>query len=233
MEALKIAAEQNGTEEHYLWPRTAIGNLQAEAWQRVGVSDWLADDPRSRPSQIILALREMVRNRLIPESFSVIDICCGDALVLWQIKRAFPFSDCYGADINAGSLDTHSMVSGSGVHLYRTTIQRLFKPLGTTWNKRPDDWIQFDIAIMLNTYRGWQSADLKDDEAWLPRAADDWFKYRAKFTILTIDDGQRQKLKDNGFWVADIGHGEDNSKMVLLFPCGTGDVENLWSKARR
>lgn len=225
MEAMKIAAEQNGTEEHYLWPRTAIGNLQAEAWQRVGVSDWIADDPRSRPAQIILALREMVRNRLLPENFSAIDICCGDALVLWQIKRAFPFSDCYGVDINAGRLDTHKMVSDSGVHLYRTTIQRLFQVA----EGRP----QFDIAIMLNTYRGWQSADLKDDETWIPDAADFWFRRNARFTILTIDDGQRKKLRDNGFWVADIGHGEDNSKMVLLFPCGTGDVENLWSKARR
>lgn len=218
LEHLQSKSLENGVKESYLWPRTAIGNLQAEALFRVGVSDWRADDEQSRPAQIIDAFKRLAYNCLLPYDFSVLDICCGDALALWQIKRAFPFSKCYGLDLNAGQIKTHEMVEEQGVKLYRATIQRLFA--GT-----PD--VVFDVCIMLNTYRGWEAADLHDDEKWLPNTADAWFRKHAKYTILTVSDDQVNKLKDKGFWVSDIGRGEDDSRMILMFPCG-----DLWRSER-
>ena len=50
---LELMGAENHVDELYLWPRTPIANLQAEAWQRVGVSDWRADDERSRPAQVL------------------------------------------------------------------------------------------------------------------------------------------------------------------------------------
>jgi hypothetical protein len=215
---LEAESAGNGMTE-YLWPRTAIGNLQAEATFRVGVSDWREDDERSRPAQIIAALRNLRYNKLLPEDFSVLDICCGDALVLWQIKRAFHHVRCYGVDLNAGKLETHAMVRRAGVFLYRATVQRLFADA-------PDD-ITFDVVVMLNTYRGWESADLRDDEAWIPETVDEWLRKHARYMVLTVSDGQAKKLMQKGFWVTDIGTGENGARLVLCFPCG-----DLWRAER-
>ena len=201
----------NGVSEHYLWPRTALSNLQAEAMFRVGVSDWREDDLRSRPAQIIKILEQLLYSDLLNRDFTVLDICCGDAVVLWQIKRAFPKAQCYGLDLNAGQIDTHAMVQEQGVKLFRATIQRLFADT-------PD--VLFDVCMMLNTYRGWESADLQDNERWIPDTADEWFRQHARYTILTVSKSQVEQLKDRGFWVSEIGKGEDDSWMVLVFPCG-------------
>lgn len=211
---LKYIEEQsaaNGVSEHYLWPRTALGNLQAEAMFRVGVSDWREDDLRSRPAQIIKTLEQLLYNDLLDGDFTCLDICCGDAVVLWQIKRAFPKARCYGLDLNAGQIDTHKMVQEQGVKLFRATIQRLFADT-------PD--VLFDVCMMLNTYRGWKSADLQDSERWIPDTVDEWFRQHARYTILTVSDTQIEQLKSKGFWVSKIGAGEDDSSMVLAFPCG-------------
>ncbi|MHA2046503.1 MAG: hypothetical protein ACW99G_17080 [Candidatus Thorarchaeota archaeon] len=220
---LEQQSEQNHTEELYLWPRTPISNLQAEAWQRVGVSDWRADDPRSRPAQIVKVINNLLYNWLIPESFSIVDICCGDALILWHLKRKYPMSLCCGVDLNAGRQETHPMVSDSGVRLFRVPIQRLFKNSTS---------VLFDVAIMLNTYRGWEAAQLHDDEKWIVAECQHWLRQHAKFTILTCTDDQWVALRDQGFWVTTIGKGEDDSNMVLIFPCDCGQLEGLWNQRR-
>jgi hypothetical protein len=85
---------------------------------------------------------------------------------------------------------------------------------------------------MLNTYRGWGAAQLRNGERWLEDAADVWMKHHTRFSILTISNGQEKTLKEKGFWVTHIGKGEDNSKMVLAFPCDCGQLEGLWSQRR-
>lgn len=217
LRSLQEDSRHNGADQ-YLWPRTAMGNMQAEITARVGASDWLDGNLESRPGQIIGKLDNLIYNRLLPEDFTCLDICCGDGLILWQIKRAFPFSKCYGLDLNTGLFETHQMVREMGVKLYRGTIQRLFergeKPL-------------FDLAIMLNTYRGWGSADLREDEKHLPAAADLFFRYHTRYTILTLADDQSDRLRAEGFWVDQFGKGEDDSIMALIFPCG-----DLWRAGR-
>jgi len=222
---LEAEAQENHTRELYLWPRTAIGNLQAEAWQRVGVSDWRADDPKSRPYHVLRVVDDLLYNRLIPERFSFVDICCGDALIPWHVKRRWPMADCCGVDLNKGHLQPHFIVQDQGVRLYRIPIQRLF---------RDGKDVLFDVAMMLNTYRGWDSADLDEGERWLIDAADEWFRYRARYTIVTATDAQIERLKSEGWWVTEVGHnaGENGSKMILMWPCATGDVEGLWQSQR-
>jgi hypothetical protein len=73
----------------------------------------------------------------------------------------------------------------------------------------------FDIVMMLNTYRGWESADLRPHEKELPRQADDWMGTNARFAIVTATASQIDKLWDKGFKVEILGKGEDASWMIL------------------
>ena len=224
LEGLEKAASENHVKDFYLWPRTPISNIQAEIWQRCEVSDWLLSNPESRSYKVVRTINDLMCNRLIPENFKLLDICCGDAVILWQVKRCFPFADTFGFDLNAGRLATHPMVISQGVKLFRSTIQRLFRSAPS---------LPFDVCIMLNTYRGWEAADLNDDEKWLPSSAHAWFAVHSQFTILTVSDEQIDELKDAGFWVTDIGAGEDDSRMILIWPCAKGELIDLWSQQRQ
>lgn len=223
LERLQEEAEQNHTEELYLWPRTPIGNLQAEAWQRVGVSDWVGNDPRGRPARVMRVIDDLLYNRLIPERFSLVDICCGDALIPWHVKRRWPTAQAFGVDLNAGRLQAHFVVQDQGVRLFRIPLQRLFRD--------GQDAI-FDVALMFNTYRGWDRAGLKEGERWMVPAAEEWFRRHARYTIVTVTEDQIERLKSDGWWVTDLGRGEDDSRMILMWPCATGELEELWQNQR-
>jgi hypothetical protein len=212
LEELERTSLSQNLDQFYLWPRTPIkGDMQEEMLQRVGVSDFEAERRRSRPSQIMRLIKVLLNDRLIAEDFSIVDFPCGDAIVLWQIKKVFPRANCYGLDCNKGTFATHDMVQRHGVLLFRGFLQQLFA-------SNPEE--SFDIAVMLNTYRGWESADLREHERDLPELADAWFARNAKFTILTATDGQISRLRDLGFSVISIGKGEDDSKMICISTSG-------------
>jgi hypothetical protein len=203
---LEQAAQGCVPEDFYLWPRTPLGHdHQSKIVERVGVSDHSVHNSYSRPALIIAALQR-VRNQ-IPEDFSILDIACGDAIVLWQVKKAFPHSHCYGLDSNKGKFGTHNMVQRDGVELFNAFIQHLFASAPP---------MPFDVALMLNSYRGWESADLREHERDLPQAADAWFAQNARYTIITATGPQIRQLKQCGFLVTRLGRGEDNSKMVCI-----------------
>lgn len=203
---LESLAAQCRQEDLYLWPRTPMGHdHQGEIVERVGVSDYDVDNRSSRPALIIRQIQTLIRHGLVGADFSLYDIACGDAIVLWQIKKAFPQAWCYGVDCNKGKFGTHDMVQLRGVKLFNGYIQQLFAS---------DPPVPFDLALMLNTYRGWESADLREHELELPRLADAWFAHNARYTIVTATGLQIRRLKQLGFVVARLGKGEDDSTMV-------------------
>jgi hypothetical protein len=194
-------------EDLYLWPRTPLGyDHQDKIVQRVGVSDYDLEG-HSRPALIIQQIKVLIKHDLIARDFTILDIACGDGIVLWQIKKAFPKAQCYGIDCNKDKFGTHSMVQRDGVEIFNAFIQPLF-------TIHPE--VPFDLAIMLNTYRGWESADLREHERNLPELADAWFERNARYTILTATDPQIGHLEQIGFKVVRLGKGEDNSTMVCL-----------------
>ena len=198
------AADAEGA---YLWPRTPIHDIQSKIKQRVGAGDREVDAPRSRPALILRQIAALQGAGLLPAGFSVLDIACGDALVLLQIKNAHPAASCFGADFHAGGIDTHAEVSAAGVGLHRALIQHLFRaPVAPP----------FDLVLMLNTYRGWESADLKPDDRDLPALADAWLRDNARFAMLTVTESQTKHFQELGFNLQRIGPGEDNSIMVCL-----------------
>jgi hypothetical protein len=205
---LEVLAAQSRLEDLYLWPRTPLGyDHQEKITDRVGVPDYDVDKPSSRPALIIRQIRELVQHGLVGADFSLLDIACGDAIVLWQVKKAFPQAQCYGIDCNIGQFGTHEMVEREGVELFNGFIQHLFvsEPI-----------VPFDLALMLNTYRGWESADLRKHEQGLPKLADAWLAKNVRYTIVTATDLQIRTWRQVAFVVARLGKGEDNSTMVCV-----------------
>jgi len=205
LEALAARCRQ---EDLYLWPRTPMGHdHQEKITDRMGVSDYDVDNRSSRPTLIIRQIRGLIRQGLIGATFSLLDIACGDGIVLWQIKRAFPHARCYGVDCNRGKFGTHDMVQRGGVELFNGYIQHLFAG---------DPPVPFDLALMLNTYRGWESADLREHERDLPQLADAWLARNVRFTILTATDLQIRRHRQVGLVVTRLGKGEDDSTVVCF-----------------
>lgn len=197
--------------QFYLWPRTpCTSTLQEEIISRVGVSDFDLHQAHSRPAQIVSLLRTLSAASLIDDEFSILDLLCGDGIVLWQIKRSFPRANCYGVDCKKDGYETHEMIQFDGVKLYKAFLQHVLSA---------DCGKPFDVAIMLNTYRGWEYADLREDEQNLPDSANDWFMRNARFTLLTATSFQTNHLREVGFFVKGIGNGEDDSEMICISRC--------------
>jgi hypothetical protein len=195
--------------ELYLWPRTPVANLQAEIWQRVGVSDWRIDNPLSRSYKVSAAIRDLQYNQLIPTDAKVLDICCGDGVVLGQVAGEHPAVECYGLDLYGGERVPLRVLDQTNVTVSRAAIQHLFV------NGPPQP---FDVAWMLNTYRGWDSAELRPEERDLPALAERWLWHNARYTIVTATKAQAKHLRRAGWWVSELGQGEDDSTMLLLWP---------------
>lgn len=204
---LERLCSEPSCEEYYLWPRTPLEDIQQKILERVGVTDYEVARSRSRPARIIRQLAALRKRGLIPADFSVLDVACGDGIVLLQIKRAFPAALCYGVDCNKGEIGTHAWVEREGIRLFRVFIQHLFQ-------SRPER--PFDVALMLNTYRGWESAGLRRHEQDLPRQADKWFWRNSRYTIVTAKGVQIARLRRAGLAVRVMGRGEDDSKMVCV-----------------
>src|SRR5579863_3766630 len=193
-------------EARYLWPRTPrSGDLQDKIHQRMGVTDREIGDPRSRPAMILSEIRRLQSRGRLNSAPSILDIACGDALVLLALKRALPGASCYGVDCAKGAYSTHADAEEGGVRLFNGLIQDLFISVPPA---------PFDVALMLNTFRGWESADLHADEADLPRRAEQWLLSRARYAIVTATNRQVLELKRQGIEIKRLGKGEDESMMI-------------------
>ena len=223
LESLERESRDSDLQQYYLWPRTPINDIQSRIIQRVGVSDYRVDAPRSRPARIIEEIQTLREHNLIGPGFSVLDVACGDGIVLWQIRKIFADACCFGVDCNKGRIDTHEMIQRDGIRLYSVFIQHLFRKHA----ERP-----FDVVLMLNTYRGWESADLREHERDLPQQADAWFERNARYVILTATRSQIDRLRNLGFAVQDMGRGEGRSRMICATKSQLPQVPR-WSALKR
>jgi hypothetical protein len=192
----------------YLWPRTPIGEeIQDRIRERVGVGDLEVENPESRPATILRFLRDSIERSSLPVDSTVLDVACGDALVLLQLKKAVPALRAFGLDCNKGKFPSHAQAEAAEVPITAGYIQHLFAT--------PPP-VPFDVVLMLNTYRGWESADLRPHEAELPEMADEWFSRSARVVILTATKTQARRLMKKGWTVGRIGKGEGGSIMIAL-----------------
>ena len=209
-EYLKRLEEESVTckyDDMYLWPRTPICNdHQQIILKRVGATDNDIHNPISRTAIILKQLSQLISRMFIGVDFSILDICCGDALVLKNIKEKFPNSNCYGADCNIDKFSTHDSITKTGVMLLNIYLQQLIQ--------HPPKQM-FDVVLMLNTYRGWESAELKCEYMNLPQKTDEWFAKYAKFAIITATKNQIKKL-NRSTHITILGKGEDNSSIICM-----------------
>jgi hypothetical protein len=96
-----------------------------------------------------------------------------------------------------------------GVLLHKGYLQHLFV-------QSPGNGHRFDVTVMLNTYRGWESADLRESEQDLPEQADAWFTRNSRFVIVTATPDQIARLGREGWFVDVLGSGEDESTMICM-----------------
>lgn len=142
----------------------------------------------------------------------VIDICCGDALVLLEIKKAIAEIDGYGVDCNIGNYSTHEECRSAGLHLIQGYLQHVMDPEIS----RLIEHDKFDFVLMLNTYRGWEYANLRDEEKQLPQWADDFFYKYAKYAFITASSRQIVSLMKKGFDVKILGRGEGTAMLIVI-----------------
>ena len=193
-------------EDRVLWPNTPIADLQPQIEKMQGVSDRKSRDTRSRPYLIKMALKQLIdKGRLRAKTLTVLDAPCGDALILGEIKRAWHTARCYGLDAN--TFESYSLLRREGVKLYKVYLQRLFaEPL-------PE---RVDVAMMLNTFRGWHSAQLRDSEADLAEQAEAWLLANADILVLTLNSDQMRHFNKIGKPPQIIGPGEEGSMLVFI-----------------
>jgi len=212
-----MGLEEQATEAAYLWPRTPVGNLQAEAWRRVGASDWNLKHADCRAHNILRTLREMDENGLLRRRFTVLDLCCGDGIILMQIGREFLHAQCYGVDLLR--YPEHRIAeTRAGCSFYKAPLQAVVA------SEPPQ---RIDVCIMLNTFRGWDKADLPKEEHDMPQKTLNWMRRHCRFLFVTATVAQRDWLKREGFFIWTVGKGEDDSYLVCGFPCDNG--RGIWT----
>ena len=69
---------------------------------------------------------------------------------------------------------------------------------------------------MLNSYRGWESAGLRESERHLPQQADEWLDKYSRFVIVTATEAQVARLRGEGWYIERLGKGEDASIMICM-----------------
>ncbi len=206
LEKIENMSKNVNMEDMYLWPNTPIGESdQSIICERCGASDYDYKNKNSRSYKIIKSLKLLIHNGF--NGGGVIDITCGDAIIISEIKKAFPFLDVYGIDCAKEHFIYGKKILTSGVKLYKGYIQHLF---ASTPKQK------FDVAIMLNSYRGWNSAQLKERDKDLPQLADEWFINNSRYTIVTATREQILGLLNKKLNVAIIGKGESDSLMIMF-----------------
>ena len=191
--------------DYLLWPNTPITTkeIQEKIKQRYGIEDSIMFQ-NSRPSIIIKEINNLINENKLDNNFEILDICCGDGLILSEINNKFEDSSCYGFDINKGKFESHHYIKK--VKFFYGFIQELFN---FNFEKK------IDITIMLNTYRNWFSAQVSKKHPNLEYDCTQWLIRNSKFIFLTVNYNQLDFFKKN-YETVILGSGEEDSKFILV-----------------
>ena len=175
---------------------------------RVGVSDYDTNNPNSRSSLIIRFIKKLIFDKKIAPYFVLADICGGDGVVCTKIKEHYPQSEIIVQDCAKSNCETHLKAAEVGVKLYGGYLQHIVED-----NLHGG---KLDIILMLNTFRGWHSAQLRSHEQNLPNQVLQWFAFNGRFIIVTATLPHIELLRKIGLNAEVFGKGEDDSYMVCL-----------------
>jgi hypothetical protein len=129
----------------------------------------------------------------------LVDLLCGDAIIITLLKKYFKEATIVGVDIN--KFDTHEEAIETGVEIRYEYVQEYME-------KRQES---IDVLLMLNTYRNFKSSGLTKEEFSLIIA---WIFLRCEHPIVTINN--IKDARKDGFAPLIIGKGEGSSFMADL-----------------
>jgi hypothetical protein len=188
-----------------LWPNTPIGGTHQNIIpRRTGSKDNWLWHPASRGRKLISSIKSVGLEE--NSFFSLLDIGCGDAVLIGAIKEKFPEAVISGFDANLGFFKSHGEVQAKGVRLMRGFIQNAVHYKFST---------KLDFAVMLNSYRSWESAQLNLEDLNLQAKLDSWLIENFKYAILTLSPVQIRSFFQLGRSISIIGRGEDDSKFII------------------
>lgn len=191
--------------EYLLWPNTPIATkeIQEKIKLRYGVEDSI-EYQNSRPNIIIRKINSLISQNKLNDNFEILDICCGDGIILSEINNQFNNSKCYGFDINKNKFESHFYLKN--VNFFYGFIQEL---INFDFEKK------LEITIMLNTYRNWYAAQVSKKFPNLETDCTNWLIKNSKFIFLTVNNKQLEFFKNN-FRVEILGLGEEDSTFILI-----------------
>lgn len=211
LETIGESGKSSKLEDLYLWHGTPkTDTLQNQIKNSVGARDDDVNNPKSRTYKIHKEMKHLLANA--GGYTRVVDICCGDGIVLLELKKLIPVMDGYGIDCNIDKFSTHDTCRNVGIHLIKGYLQHVMNP---DIAKQIGDE-RFEFVLMLNTYRGWEYANLREEEKMLPQWADEFFFKYANYSFITASAHQIISLMKKGFDVKILGRGEGTAILVVL-----------------
>ena len=219
LKKLELDSDDVKLEDKVLWKNTPIDTekIQSDIERfYTGVSDFNREDKRSRPFGVLKAIKELVDTNQIPNNFTLLDIACGDAIIIDFIKTHYPKATIVGLDPNKNMFDYHEKAQRNGVILINSYIQNLVEY---------DIPEKIDVITMFNTCRAWAHSQKREDESNLPSVCDNWVLRNSKFALLTMNSTQINSLKSdnnldvsvlNYFIEADRGNDPTNGSFIRI-----------------
>lgn len=211
LESIRESGKNSKLEDLYLWHGTPkTDTLQDQIKNSVGARDDDINNPKSRTYRIQREIKQLLVN--MGGQIRIVDICCGDSIVLLELKKSIPEIDGYGIDCNIDKFSTHDTCREAGIHLIKGYLQHVMNP--DIARQLGDE--KFEFVLMLNTYRGWEYANLREEEKMLPQWADEFFFMHVKYSFITASAHQIIALMKKGFDVKILGRGEGSAILIVL-----------------
>ena len=216
LKKLEIMSSDIKLEDKVLWDDTPIDTKKIQDHiERLftGVSDFDRDNEKSRPFGVLKAIKELVTSNQIPPNFTLLDIACGDGIIIDFIKTHFPDATIVGLDPNKNKFDYHQVAQKNGVILVNSYIQNLIE------NDVPE---KIDVITMFNTCRAWEHSQrrsvrqvggkiqrvqhVREGEHNLPTLCEEWIFRNSKFALLTLNLNQIRGLNKDKLEVSVLNY---------------------------
>jgi hypothetical protein len=182
-----------------LWKDTDISSIQQFIKKKQGAADNEIRKKNCRTRIIRTYLKSLVDKEKITCNFRLVDLFCGDAIIITYLKKYFKTAEIIGVDINR--FDTHEEAKKSGVEIKYKYVQKYIK------TRRE----KIDVLLMLNTYRNYSLSGMTKREF---DKINKWMLKTCRHAIITAKNIKR--IKKYGFKPLIIGKGEGNSMMIDL-----------------
>lgn len=194
----------NLTKREVLWPNTPIGSThQKIIKKRVGSYDSSLRNKQSR-SYTLSKFIQLLPSR----SISILDLGCGDAVLGTTLKKKFPEIQYLALDLFIGKFKSHEKAKKTGINLISGYMQNV---IDYKFSNR------LDIFIMLNSYRSWESAQLKQSDRDFPTQLDTWIKNNFTISIVSVGRNSIDNYLARHLNSLILGKGEDDSMIVASF----------------